>query len=53
VSIKNKRKNKTHLRYLQRNTRNNREKYKEVRKETSKLCRKEKKAVVKQQDQAY
>jgi hypothetical protein len=43
VSIKNKRKNKTSLRNLQRNTRNKREKYEEVRKETSKLCRKKKK----------
>jgi hypothetical protein len=32
------------MRYLQRNTRNDREKYEEVRKETSKLCRKKKKS---------
>jgi hypothetical protein len=53
VKIQIKEKNEIHLRYLQRNTRNNREKYEEVRKETSKLRRKKKKAVVEQHDQVY
>jgi hypothetical protein len=38
-----KEKNKIHLRYSQRNTRNNREKYEEARKETSKVCKKKRK----------